>query len=128
MSHVKNVSMRLIAVGLAIGSVGIVAPALSQGKPASIAAGNYECYAYTGGRLSPRGGLNFAIVGGGAYRDVTNTAGTYSFDAASGGIVFNGGALNGQRASYKQPSTPPVKRAPPAITFALSGDACDLQM
>jgi hypothetical protein len=102
--------------------------AQAPGKPSAVLAGNYECYALTGGRLSPRGGLNFTILAGGTYRDAANTAGTYSFDAASSGIVFTGAGLDGQRASYAQPSTPPVKRAPPAVTFALSGDSCDLQL
>ena len=97
-------------------------------KPSSIVPGSYECYALSSGRLSPRLALNFAILDGSNYRDFSGAAGTYRFDAASGGLVFNGAALAGQRATYAQPSNPPTRNAPPAVTFAVSGDTCDLKI
>ncbi|HTR83760.1 MAG TPA: hypothetical protein VMI56_04745 [Reyranella sp.] len=97
-------------------------------KPGAIIPGAYECYALTGGRLSPRLTLNFTIVDGRNYRDASGASGTYSFDAGSGGIVFTGAGLNGQRATYSQPATPPTRNNPPNVTYVVSGDSCDLKM
>lgn len=101
-------------------------------KPSRVLAGSYECFGYSGtykgGQLTPRIGLNFSIVDGGRYRDVGNVVGSYRFEAASASLVFHGGGLDGQQATYKQTSDPPTRSQPPSITFAVSGDACDLRM
>lgn len=97
-------------------------------KPARILPGSYECYTGTGGALHSAMGENFTILDGSNYRDTAGAAGTYRFDAASGTVAFQGGALNGQRGVYQQPSTPPIKNRPPTVTIQASGDACDLKM
>jgi hypothetical protein len=101
-------------------------------KPSKVLAGDYECFGfsgtYKGGQLTPRVGLNFSILDGGRYRDVGNTVGSYRFDAATGALVFHGGGLDGQQAKYAQTSDPPARAQPPSITFAVSGDACDLRL
>lgn len=88
--------------------------------------GLYECYALTSGHLSPRLALNLTIVDGASYRDYRGGAGTYTIDGA-GTITFVGAALNGQRAKYSQPSTPPTRNQPPNVTYVVSGDSCDLR-
>lgn len=89
--------------------------------------GLYECYALTSGHLSPRLALNLTIVDGASYRDYQGGAGQYTIDGA-GTITFVGAALNGQRARYSQPSTPPTRNRPPNITYVVSGDSCDLKL
>ncbi len=49
---------------------------------------------------------------------------SYEFDSKSATLVFRGGTLNGQRASYQQVSNPPTSNRPPTVTFKVSGDAC----
>jgi hypothetical protein len=97
-------------------------------KPSKVLEGAYECYALSAGRLSPSMALNFRILGGGRYTDVAGASGTYTFDAASGAMVFEGAALNGQRANYAQPSNPPSRNTPPNVTFVVSGDSCDMKV
>ncbi len=97
-------------------------------KPSSLVRGSYECYALSGGRLSPRMALNFTVLDGRNYKDAAGASGTYSFEATSGAMLFSGAALNGQHASYAQPSDPPSRNTPPAVTFTVSGDSCDLKM
>ena len=94
--------------------------------PTKILAGTYECYAYSGGRLEPRPGLNFTILDGSHYRDGGGKTGGYRFDAASGMLAFSGGAFDGQQAKYEQATSPPTKNQPPSITLATSGDSCEL--
>lgn len=97
-------------------------------RPSKIMEGSYECYALTSGHLSPRMALNFTILGGNRYTDAAGASGSYDFDTASLGLIFRGAALDGQRASYAQPSNPPNKNTPPNVTFATSGDSCDLAL
>ncbi|HTR84533.1 MAG TPA: hypothetical protein VMI56_08650 [Reyranella sp.] len=101
-----------------------------QAAPKPIAAfpGSYQCFAFTGGRLSPRLALNFTILDGNYYRDVSGGSGRYLFNADSGLMKFDGGALDGQYATYQQPTTPPSKNQPPRVVFKVSGDTCDLKM
>ena len=91
----------------------------------AVAVGRYECYAFSGGRLVPRPGLNFAITGPDRYTDVAGTPGTYTFDPSTQGITFHGGALDGQRARYN------ASRTPRQIAFLTArgdlGDTCDHQ-
>ena len=97
-------------------------------KPSKIVQGAYECYALSSGHLSPRMALNFSIQSDSRYADVSGAAGNYAFDAGSATLVFHGAALDGQRATYAQPSDPPNKNTPPNVTFVVSGDSCDLKM
>jgi len=97
-------------------------------RPSKVLQGAYECYALTSGHLSPRLALNFTILGPNSYRDAAGASGGYDFDAASLGLVFRGAALDGQRATYAQPSNPPNKNTPPNVTFVTSGDSCDLAL
>jgi len=100
----------------------------AQGKkafhPTMIYPGGYECSALSGGHLEARLLLNFTIVDAERYRDHAGTTGSYRFDAASGTLVFKGGTLDGQRATYTQASDPPTGSQPPSITLAVSGDTC----
>ncbi len=104
----------------------------AQGKQAykatSVVAGHYDCAAFTGGRLEVRPSLEFTILDGRRYEDAFGAKGTYAFDAGSGGMVFQGAALDGQRGVYKQASNPPVKTQPPEFNFDLSHDTCTLAM
>lgn len=97
-------------------------------KPTSVVAGTYECATFTDKHLEARPALNFTILDGGKYRDSFGASGSYLFDAASGGLVFQGGALSGQRGTYKQASNPPVKSQPPEFDFDISHDACTMAM
>ena len=97
-------------------------------KPTAIAPGLYQCSARSGGQLVARLDLAFTIVDGRTYRDATGGTGTYLFDAATGGIAFQGGKLNRLSGMYEQPTTPPIKGRPPTVTLAVSGDSCDLVM
>ena len=97
-------------------------------KATAILHGSYECYALSGGRLSPRLALNFQVTGPGRYTDWGGKSGTFQFDPGSGGILFHGAALDGQRATYEQPTNPPSRNEPPRVTFAVSGDSCDLKL
>jgi hypothetical protein len=100
-------------------------------QPTAIYAGAYECFTLSGGgtaSLSSAMQLNFAILDGSRYRDVAGHVGTYSFNPNGLGIVFQGGTLNGMRATYAQPSNPPNRNTPPNITFAVSGDSCDAKL
>ncbi len=100
----------------------------AQGKkafrPTTVYPGGYECFALSGGQLEARLLLNFTILDAQHYRDHAGTTGSYNFDAASGALVFQGGTLNGQRATYAQASDPPTGSQPPSITLAVSGDKC----
>jgi hypothetical protein len=97
-------------------------------KPTSVVPGTYECATFTDKHLEARPALNFTILSGTKYRDAFGAAGSYSFDTTSGGLVFQGGALSGQRGTYKQASNPPVKTQPPEFDFDISHDGCTLAM
>ena len=90
--------------------------------------GKYECYTFTDGELTPAGILNFQILGPHHYRDINGHVADYSFDAKSATLVFHGGTLNGQAATYEQTANPPAKTQPPTVTFKVSGDSCQPQM
>src|SRR4029079_138208 len=82
-------------------------------KASAVARGSYECWgAGSGGQLSARMALNFPILDGSHYRDWGGNAGTYSFDAGSGTVTFQGAALGGQRGLYKQAVRPPTQAKP----------------
>ncbi|HEV2265594.1 MAG TPA: hypothetical protein VGR79_13815 [Stellaceae bacterium] len=93
--------------------------------PVHVFRGAYECYALSDGRLEPRLALNFTIVDDHRYRDAAGASGTYKFDAGNATLTFQGGALDGQHATYIQASDPPTKAQPPSIHLVVSGDACD---
>lgn len=97
-------------------------------KPTSVVAGHYQCAAFSGKQLVARPGLEFTILDGGRYTDAFGASGKYLFEASSGGLVFQGGALSGQRGTYTQASDPPVKTQPPQFVFDLSHDGCTLAM
>lgn len=97
-------------------------------RPAAVLPGSYQCFALTGARLSPRLALNFTVLDGSSYRDASGAAGRYSFDAASGAMVFQGAGLDGQQAVFQQPTAPPSRNQPPRVVFRVSGDTCDLKM
>lgn len=63
--------------------------------------GNYECYAFSGGRMQTRMGLNFSITGVSSYKGVDGKAGTFAVDGRTGAMAFRGGALDGQHAKYE---------------------------
>ncbi|MBS0547972.1 MAG: hypothetical protein JSR24_09490 [Proteobacteria bacterium] len=98
--------------------------AVPGGRAAAVLRGNYECYNF--GR--PRIMLNLSILDARTYRDSSGTTAHYSFDPATGMIVFQGGILDGQRATFAQPTNPPSARNPPTITYQVSGDSCDLKL
>lgn len=97
-------------------------------RPNHILPGVYECYAFSGGRLEPRPGLNFVIMEGGQYRSGGGSFGRYDFDPASGRVSFQHGGLDGQTGKYEQASNPPARKQPPSITLTRSGDSCDLRL
>jgi len=86
--------------GTALAGTPLPAPAATLPQAGSVEPGQYECYAFSGGMLSARPGLNFAITGPGTYLDVENSPGSYQFDAGSQTLTFVGAALDGQRARY----------------------------
>lgn len=95
-------------------------------KAARVAPGAYECWgAGSGGQLSARMALNFTILDGNRYRDWGGNTGTHRFDAASGTVIFQGAALDGQRGLYKQAVDPPTRKNPAQVFFQPSGDGCD---
>jgi hypothetical protein len=106
----------------------LAAQGKSAFKPTAVVAGTYECATFTDKHLEVRPALNFTILGVAKYRDAFGATGDYMFDATSGGLMFQGGALNGQRGTYKQASNPPVKTQPPEFIFDISHDACTLAM
>lgn len=63
--------------------------AAPETHPASVAAGSYECWAFSSARM----GLNFQVTGSGRYKDSEGVAGSYSYDPATGRIAFKGGLL-----------------------------------
>ena len=75
-----------------------------------------ECWHFTRPRLL----LNFTLQAGGRYLDSDNKFGSYAFDAGSGKIRFNGGALDGQAPVYHAP------RGHPTVSFRnKAGDEVD---
>ena len=93
--------------------------------------GKYECWTLSAGgsaSLEAAMGLNFEILGASQYRDSAGAEASYQFDAGSGSIVFQGGALDGQKATYEQVSEPPTANQPPTVTFVASGDSCQHPM
>lgn len=106
-----------------------------QGKkafhPVEIYRAAYECWTLSGGgsaSLQAAGILNFTILDQHRYRDIKGNTSTYKFNAANGTLVFEGGTLGGQRATYKQASNPPTASQPPSVTFVTSGDSCDARL
>lgn len=97
-------------------------------RPTTILPGLYQCSARSGGQLVARLDLAFTILDGRTYRDVTGETGTFLFDASTGNLLFQGGKLSRLAAVYAQPTTPPIKGRPPTVTFAVSGDSCELMM
>ncbi len=93
--------------------------------------GKYECWTLSAGgsvSLEAAMGLNFEILSASQYRDSAGATASYQFDTGSGGIVFQGGALDGQKATYEQVSDPPTANQPPTVTFVVSGDSCQHPM
>jgi hypothetical protein len=93
--------------------------------------GKYECWTLSSGgsaSLEAAMALNFEILGASQYRDSAGAAASYQFDAGSGSIIFQGGALDGQKATYEQVSDPPTANQPPTVTFVVSGDSCQHPM
>ena len=70
------------------------------GAAGPIERGAYECYAFNGGRLHTRMGLNFSVTGASSYTGVDGKAGSFTLDAGTGAMLFKGGALDGQHARY----------------------------
>ena len=104
----------------------------AQGKQAYKASrvlpGHYQCATFSDRRLEARPSLEFTILDDGRYQDAFGASGRYLFDAGSGGLVFHGGALDGQRGAYTQASDPPVKSQPPKFVYDVSHDTCTLAM
>lgn len=99
--------------------------------PTTLYPGKYECWTLSGGgsaSLEAAAILNFEILDAHRYRDVRGTVASYSFDAKTATLVFHGGTLNGQAASYEQASNPPTKSQPPNVTLKASGDSCDRRL
>ena len=59
--------------------------------PKALAAGAYECWAYS----SPRLLLNFKVTGDGQYQGSDNSSGRFRFDAAGRQVTFLSGTLAG---------------------------------
>ena len=100
-------------------------------QPAVLVPGKYECWTFSSSgsaSLEAAMGLNFEILDASQYRDSAGAVANYQFDAGSGSLVFQGGALDGQKASYEQVSDPPTASQPPTVTFAVSGDSCQHPM
>ncbi len=100
-------------------------------RPAALFPGKYECWTLSSGgsaSLAAAMGLNFEILDASRYRDSAGKVANYTFDPASGNLVFQGGALDGQQATYEQISDPPSASQPPTVTFAVSGDSCQHPM
>ena len=100
-------------------------------QPAALFPGKYECWTLSSSgsaSLEAAMGLNFEILDGNQYRDSAGSVANYQFDAGSGNLVFQGGALGGQKAAYEQVSNPPTASQPPTVTFAVSGDSCQHPM
>jgi hypothetical protein len=93
--------------------------------------GKYECWTLSSSgsaSLEAAMGLNFEILGASQYRDSAGALAGYQFDAGSGAIIFQGGALDGQKATYERVSAPPTANQPPTVTFVASGDSCQHPM
>ena len=98
-----------------------------QFHPETLYPGRYECWTFSGGgtaSLQPAMILNFEILDAHRYRDHAGSVASYQFDPASSNLVFQGGTLGGQRASYEQVSNPPTESQPPTVTLVTSGDKC----
>ncbi|HEV2561986.1 MAG TPA: hypothetical protein VGT78_07575 [Rhizomicrobium sp.] len=96
--------------------------------PTTLYRGKYECVTLTDGELVSAAILNFEILDAHRYRDLSGNVFSYSFDANSSTLVFHGGGLNGQVATYEQTANPPAKTQPPTVTFKVSGDSCQPQL
>jgi len=92
--------------------------------PTTLYPGQYECWSFNEAVMM----LNFAIIDAHHYRDHAGTVAGYDFNAQSGAVVFHGGTLNGQHASYEQASNPPTANQPPTVTLKASGDACQRRL
>jgi hypothetical protein len=90
--------------------------------PATLYPGAYECWSFNEAVMI----LNFSIIDAHHYRDHAGAVAGYDFNAQSGAVMFHGGTLNGQQASYEQPSNPPNANNPPTVTLKASGDSCQL--
>lgn len=62
------------------------APKAAAAKPAAVAQGAYECWAFN----QPRMGLNFRVTGAGKYRASDGSSGTFKYDAATSRVAFTG--------------------------------------
>lgn len=92
--------------------------------PTKLYRGAYECWSWGHAAMM----LNFSIVDGDSYRDVSGKSGHYSFDADSGKLQFKGAALDGVQGSYTQSANPPLAQQPPTVTIAPSGDECQAKL
>ncbi len=92
--------------------------------PTTLYPGQYQCWSFNEAVMM----LNFAIIDAHHYRDHAGTVASYDFDAKSATLVFRGGTLNGQHASYEQASNPPNANQPPTVTLKASGDACQRRL
>jgi hypothetical protein len=79
------------AIAAALFLAPLLASSLAHAAPAQVAAGSYECW----GNGSPRMLLNFTVKGPGQYVGSDDKPGRYAYDAATGAIRFQGGALDG---------------------------------
>lgn len=91
----------------------------------------YECYTFSGGRLYSALAENFTLVDASHYTDASGARGSYTYNAGSGRIAFNGAALSGHTATFR-PGAQPFKTHPPTVAFPLrdgsDGDTCDGQV
>jgi len=92
--------------------------------PVHVYRGPYACFSLSGTRPEARPAFNFTIVDGHRYRDAAGHGGAYQFDAGNATLLFKGGALDGQHATYRQASDPPTHAEPPAITLTAVDDRC----
>jgi hypothetical protein len=87
------------------------------GTAAAVAAGDYECWAFGEARML----LNFTVTGTGTYRASDDSVGTFTYDAATGIIVFTGyladSMPSGFTAKYYEP------KGTPTVSFRGRGGA-----
>lgn len=81
-------SLSLLSVGVFVLFIAAprAAPAPADGAAKSVAAGNYECWAFS----SARADLNFTVTGAGRYRASDGSNGTFAYDPTSKKIAFTG--------------------------------------
>lgn len=66
-------------------------PAGAKSVGGAVRLGDYECWAFNRARM----GLNFSILSAARYKDSEGKTGSFTYDAASERIAFQGGLLDG---------------------------------